>query len=305
MKADPKITRIQKRIADAAVKIYQDPGGEKNAVFQHSILCQTYLPYRNPHDQTAWERRQGNAILKIETNKIIDPVSGEMIPIGLPYGPKARLILAHINTEAVKTGEREVNVGDSMTAFVRRLGLDTGGRTENTIKDQLRRLAASFVTLAYKDGKSYSQKQSFIIEMFDVWFPKDDRQRVLWESTIELGEKYFQSLMEHAVPLDERALAALSHNCLAMDMYTWLAQRLHRVPGNKPQFVGWQDMKEQFGLGYKDMKDFKKRFRKELKTVMLEYPRADIREIRGKGFRLFNSPPPITSRLIQVPKLIV
>jgi len=38
------------------------------------------------------------------------------------------------------------------------------------------------------------------------------------------------SRQTHAVPLDERALAGLAHSSLALDIYAWLAQRLHRVP---------------------------------------------------------------------------
>lgn len=57
----------------------------------------------------------------------------------------------------------------------------------------------------------------------------------LWTSTIHLNGKYFASLKKHAVPLDERALAALSHSAMALDIYAWLAQRLHRVPRGRPQ----------------------------------------------------------------------
>jgi len=48
---------------------------------------------------------------------------------------------------------------------------------------------------------------------------------------------HFVSLQKHAVPLDERALAALSHSAMALDIYAWLAQRLHRVPRGRPQFI--------------------------------------------------------------------
>lgn len=59
------------------------------------------------------------------------------------------------------------------------------------------------------------QIDSKIVTAFDLWFPKN-KQRVLWQ--------------KHTVPLDERALAGLAHSAMALDIYTWLAQRLHRVP---------------------------------------------------------------------------
>jgi hypothetical protein len=55
-------------------------------------------------------------------------------------------------------------------------------------------------------------------------------QRVLWPTTVAFSPVYFQSLMQHAVPLNEHAVARLSHSAMGLDVYTWLAQRLHRVP---------------------------------------------------------------------------
>jgi Plasmid encoded RepA protein len=54
---------------------------------------------------------------------------------------------------------------------------------------------------------------------------------------LRLSLDYYESLTRFAVPLDERALAALAHSATALDIYCWLAQRLHRIPAAKPQFV--------------------------------------------------------------------
>ena len=59
----------------------------------------------------------------------------------------------------------------------------------------------------------------------------------MWPSTIKLGAEYFESLIEHAVPLDERSVAALAHSALALDLYVWLAQRLHRIPQEDEHFI--------------------------------------------------------------------
>src|SRR4051812_43702144 len=45
-------------------------------------------------------------------------------------------------------------------------------------------------------------------------------------SVVRLDADYFDSLTKHAVPLDSRAVAALAHSALDLDVYTWLAQRL-------------------------------------------------------------------------------
>ena len=80
---------------------------------------------------------------------------------------------------------------------------------------------------------------------------------------------------------------------MALDIYAWLAQRLHRVDKMKPQFVPWAAIKEQFGKEYVRMCDFKKTFRKYLKLALTQYPTAKIKEQDNKGFWLHNSSSPI------------
>ena len=89
-----------------------------------------------------------------------------------------------------------------------------------------------------EEGRAVQVNTQFV-SAFDLWFPKQADQRVLWPSTVRLSEEYFQSLGQHAVPLDHRAVAALASSSMALDVYVWLAQRLHRVPTGKPQFIAW------------------------------------------------------------------
>jgi hypothetical protein len=48
-----------------------------------------------------------------------------------------------------------------------------------------------------------------IIDAMELWLSKNENQRVLWPAYVELSPRYFESLAKHAVPLDERAIAAL------------------------------------------------------------------------------------------------
>ncbi|MEL7530511.1 MAG: replication protein RepA [Bacteroidota bacterium] len=299
--AASEASKVQKRVVEAAVAIKLDPADERNAVFQHSVLCQTSLPYRNPGDEVRhWERKQGRASLLISAGSFYDPVRSDWVEMGLPYGPKSRLILAHINTQAVKTQSREIEVGASLTQFIKRLGLANKGSNFKIIKDQLARLTVSGISLAFVKDEYLRVTQSHIIESLNLWLPEARHQRSLWQSTIELGERYYESLAQHAVPLDERALAALAHNCMAMDLYCWLAQRLHRVHPQKPAFVDWQSLKEQFGPDYGRMAEFKRVFRKYLRLSLTQYPAAKLEEIHNKGFRLYHSPAPIRSTQILI-----
>lgn len=128
--------------------------------------------------------------------------------------------------------------------------------------------------MGYAENNRTTQVDLKIVKAFDLWFPKDNRQSVLWSSVIQLSDDYFNSLMQHAISLNNRALSALSHNSMAMDIYAWLVQRLHRIDPSKPQFVPCQNLREQFGIGYKNMYKFKQVFRGTLLLAKCQYPQA-------------------------------
>jgi hypothetical protein len=297
-----KQSPIEKRMQKTALDLFVNKATAKNAVFQHSVLCQTFLPYRNPGpDCRIWKQKQGNVNLAIQASEAYNPIKDDFELIGLPYGPKARLILSHINSEAIRTQSQVINVEDSMSAFIKRIGLCLDGRTINEVKNQLRRITTSTLSLGYCDATKGVQVDLKIVKAFDLWFPKDANQRVMWNSTIQLSDDYFNSLAEHAIPLDERSLAALSHSAMALDIYAWLAQRLHRIDPANPQFVTWKALKDQFGAGYQHMYKFKQIFRKTLLMAKQQYPMAGILEEKNKGFSLHHSPSPIErKKLISV-----
>ena len=293
-------SRIQKRLIDGSADIATaDP---ESIVYQHTVLCQIGMPYRNPGDEVrVWDRKQGHARLRIEAGSAMHPETEEFFEIGLPFGPKPRLILAHLNAEALRTGSPLIEVEDTLTAFIRRLNLSTCGRTLPVVKQQLSRLAAARVLLGVKTGPTSAVTYSLppIVSAFDLWFNKNDRQRILWSSTVQLSEEYFRTLSEHAVPLDERAVANLSHSAMGLDIYAWLAQRLHRVPTNRPQFITWAAVKDQFGPHYTKMYKFRQVFKKTLAAVRTQYPAARL-DMDGRGMTLVHSAPPVSKRIVAV-----
>ena len=73
--------------------------------------------------------------------------------IGLPYGNIPRLLLAWLTTEAVRTKNRELILGDSLSAFMGDLGFQvTGGRhgSITRMKQQTRRLFSSNIQCDYE-----------------------------------------------------------------------------------------------------------------------------------------------------------
>lgn len=298
-KNSTQLSLVQRRLVNSAVAIQEeDP---EQLAFQHTVFCQTGLPYRNPgNDVRKWTRSNGNISLLVKAGEALNPETNSFEEVGLPFGTKPRLILTYLNSEAIRTGEPLIEVDQSLTAFVGRLKLDTGGRTIRSVKDQLTRLSTSDVVLGTVRGDHAIQTRATIVDSFDLWLSKNTNQRVLWPSTVLLSDKYFNSLVTHAVPLDERAVAALSHSAMGLDMYAWLAQRLHRIQPQKPQFIPWAALKEQFGQGYARMDNFKRVFRETVKAVHTQYNAAKI-ELDGRGMVLKHSPPPIKSRSFSLP----
>src|ERR1700722_2638743 len=269
------LTRRQELLIDASIAIRSDP--PERIDFLHTIQCQCGIPYKNPGDDVReWDRRQGNATLRIEAGSAIDPQSGDFVKLGLPYGEKPRLVLIHLASEAVRSGEPVVDVEGSMTAFGRSLGLETNGQQLKSLKDQLARLASATVRMGVVEEGRAVQVQHHFVSAFDLWFPKQADQRVLWPSNVRLTEEYFQSLGQRAVPLDHRAIGALASSSMALDAYVWLAQRLHRVPPGRPQMITWAALHEQFGQGFARVRDFRRRFLQPLRHVQAAYPNAHI-----------------------------
>jgi hypothetical protein len=288
------LTRHQQRLVDASTAIRCDPPSRID--FLHTIHCQCGIPYKNPGDDVReWDRKQGTASLRLEAGSAIDARTGRFIKLGLPYGEKPRLVLIHLASEAVRTASPVVDVEGSMTAFARSLGVETNGRHLRTLKDQLARLAAATVRMGIVEGDRAVQVNTQIVSAFDLWFPKQSDQRVLWPSTVRLSEEHFQSLSRHAVPLDRRAVAALSSSSMALDVYVWLAQRLHRVPSQRSQFLTWVTLHEQFGQGFARVRDFRRRFLHTLRQVRAVYLDARL-DSDAQGLTLHHSRPPVAAR---------
>lgn len=295
------LTPHQRKLIDAATQIATYP--PERIDYLHSVQTQCGLPYRNPGDDVReWDQRQGMASLRIEAGSALDPRTQEFVKLGLPWGEKPRLVLIHLASEAVRRQSPIVDVESSMTAFARSLGIATNGPHLRKLKDQLSRLASATIRLGMVNDGRAVQINTQIVNAMDLWFPSDPRQRMIWPSSVRLSDEYFKSLSRHAVPLDGRAVGMLSASSMALDAYVWLAQRLHRIQPNKPQFIPWTAVHEQFGQGFARIRDFRRRFLQTLRQVVSAYPSAKI-EADEKGLTLHHSRPPVLSRSVTVPAL--
>lgn len=296
--ADPrKLTRAEKLI-DASAKIMDMQPEGRDMAFTHAVLCQVGLP-RSKFMGREFMRQSGAAWVNVQAGYLDEGRGPVQQPI--PYGPLPRLALAWISTQAVREKSREITIGNSASEFLRMLGKTaTGGCTGSltALRKQMHALAACRLQLGLhtdeERGRTFNGQP---VEQFDAWLrDKGQGQGRLWPGVMVLSESYYNSLTadKKAVPLDNRALLALSDSALALDVYAWLAHRLHRI-GGKGVTLHWKPLRKQFGQEYNGKepdKDFKDAFLPQLKKVLSVYSTARVKPVRG-GILLISSPPPV------------
>lgn len=260
--------------------------------YLHSVLCQVGLPRRQVAGNT-FERTNGTASLLIEAGKLWNGKEWLLQP--LPYGTRPRLALVHLSSEAVRTKSATVEVGHSVREFLLRLEIGTGGEEYANFGRQMRALAACRMSL----GFGLETLDAKPIKRFSAWVNRSANQRALWPGVIELTPEFYASLADSAVPLDARALGALKHSALALDVYSWLAHRLHRIRGRAGTKLSWANLRAQFGQEYRDPKNFKQEMTKALRAVLAVYPDAHIEQVPG-GMVLMPSRPPVPKTVVQI-----
>lgn len=248
--------------------------------FMARAMVQATLPHRKV-DSTYFERRNGAFTLSMQA----------LPKIGLPYGALPRLLLAWTTTEAVKTKSRELELGDSMSAFMAELGLQATGGSHGSItrlKNQTRRLFTATVAASYEDENHIEDMGYRLADRSVLWWHSKDPEQVgLWKSTVTLSEQFFNEVIDRPVPIDMRAMKALKQSPMALDIYTWLTYRMSYL--KRPTVIPWDAVATMFGSNYKQLKHFKQAFIEELRRVMVVYPQARV-EVADDGLMVKPSP---------------
>ena len=97
----------------------------------------------------------------------------------------------------------------------------------------------------------------------------------------------------------EPAIREISNRSMALDIYVWLAYRLHAL--RQPLPLSWTAVYEQFGAGFASTGSFRQAFKQSLAFALCVYPEARV-DVVDTGLMLYASPPPIEKRtLIAMP----
>lgn len=289
LQTEPK--RLQ--LIDIATAVLEEERQELGITYSGFAL--TALPHRRLPDEQPWERRGHKIRLLIEPGRL--PVRGGGFKLyGVPYGSRARMILLYLQTRALQTDSREVELGRSMHEWLDRMGLSVGGQTYRDIREQASRIAACNLTFAWEDANSLGFEKDSIVKGGIHFSTADSQQGTLWEDRVLLSEAFFRELKAHPVPIWEPALRHIQNNSSSIDIYIWLAYRLHVL--SRPTTITWPAVFEQFGAGYSRLRDFRKRFVEALQLALAVYPDARV-DVEEHGLLLHPSPPPIPERKAQ------
>jgi hypothetical protein len=132
-------------VIEAAYRVLSDDA--EKIGFTYSGFALTSLPHK-PLDELLWRREGHNLTMLIESGR---DRSGKHI--GLPYGSFARFILLFLQSEAIRTSCREVELGRSMRVWLGSMGLSIGGTTYKRAHEQARRISGWSLKAAGIDGR--------------------------------------------------------------------------------------------------------------------------------------------------------
>ena len=257
--------------------------------FMARLLALCSLPRTNPGNRLQFKRVNG-------------PYTLYMVAGGgnkLPYGTVPRLLLAWVCTEAVRTQSPELVLGDSLAAFMRKLGMDDRGggvHGERTrLRNQMRRLFGCMVSLTYADARGEATMNAPIARVTEYWWSESQPDaRSLWESKIELGEDFFNEVIRNPVQLDLHILKRLSRSPLGLDLYLWLTYRTFKL--KRPLRLTWAQLYRQFGVDPAKANDartvdnFRTDCLRELKKIRTAWPDLHYQTVKGALVVLPSSP---------------
>ena len=245
--------------------------------FMARLLALCSLPRTNPGRRLQYVRRNGPYTLVMSAGGLNK----------LPYGNLPRLLMAWVSTEAVRTRRRELILGRSLSEFMRKVGIfDDGGAMRRRLRTQMDRLFSASVSLIYEAEGVQARVSSFIADRAEFWWdPKRPDEPMLWDSKIELGEKFFKEIIHRPLPLDLNILKALKRSPLGLDLYMWLSYRTFTL--NSPVALRWRDLYRQLGAHPSKatdkltVNDFRKECLRELKKIEEAWPGLNYRLARG------------------------
>lgn len=278
-------------VIDAHIAIEAEDARRAGSVgFMTRAMVLATMPYRDPK-QDLFVRQNGDFRLRI--------IAGH--EGGIPYGVYPRLLLSWITTEAMRTNSSEIELGDSLAAFLRNV-LDIRGRGGGArgsgarVFEQMARTFGAVITASYSGSlasRGFQLRNVVIAEEVnisphdvkrfrnltaedppaleapaggalssdDLWVPQARDEAGRWKSVVKLNQKFFAECIENPVPIDLRAFKALRGSAMAMDIYAWLTYRM-AYTRKATRPIPWEMLQMQFGTSLPNDDQGKRDFKK-------------------------------------------
>src|SRR5215469_17845969 len=174
------VSKHERMVIETAYQVLSDDAERMG--FTYSGFALTSLPHKPQHTPT-WRREGHNLTLVLQAG-----VDRTEKSIGLPYGSYARFILLFLQSEAIRSGSREIGLGRSMRIWLGSMGLSIGGKTYRRVNEQARRISAcTLMFYTDRQGSELMRRGGFVdgaITMAD--FAENVDQPALWQDRVLL-----------------------------------------------------------------------------------------------------------------------
>ena len=286
-------TRQQLKLINTATAVRMDPSPEhQELVFMGRELVQITLPHSDPGNIPVWTRYNGKQVLSIRP-----AISGGKI-IGYPYGTIPRLLLYWLTTETLRSKQKKLYLGDSLSQFMKELRLDPqrgGVRSDRArLRNQTERFFRSVFTNEYTQGSKIKGRTSWqdiqMAPQGDLWWDYQNDSEDIFDGWITLSDQAFEMFTKAPVPADMRVISALKNSSLALDLYVWATYKTF-IANSKdtPQRVPWRGLMKQLGAGYgdihnitkSDLSNFRRNAKAKFELIRIVHPTLRIDYFSG------------------------
>jgi hypothetical protein len=283
--------RNGRRVADAASDaIIREYERAHDLGYTYSAWCLAGLPHREHPIGEDWLISTDYAQLLLRPGVRVRD-DGAREPLAVPSGTIARLLLIDLQSEALETGSRDIELGPNPQRLIERLGLTRGGPVSRKIVDHLERLCRCALDFKFGTDQRALFVNERIVDAFEFSQVVDPRAKrpIPMIERLRLSQAFYDELQRHPIPIDRAAVRDIQSSPRAIDIYLWLAFRLPVLKADTP--ISWSALWRQFGRE-RLLRTFRAEFKEPLGLALAAYKMARV-EVGERGLVLLPSPPPV------------
>jgi hypothetical protein len=213
-----------------------------------------------------------------------DEETGELLR-EFPYGSLPRLLLIYLTSEALRTKNKRVDLGESVWSFLQEIGYKSKqSSTYRRLQNQAARLFNCSIRFSFLTDEILGGKAATVADDFLLWWDhkKEPSQPKLIRSHVILSDRFFRDLQEHGFPVDLDIIRAFHASPIGLDIYVWLTYRLKAInETGQPMRLAWNSLRWQFGGEFARGRDFKRQLLETLTAIRIYWPALAIEDWGG------------------------